>query len=283
MTETTPAENRCYRHPDRESFVRCQRCGRTICGECQTVAPVGVHCPECVRESRGSTRSQPMTIRAARAISTSSGRPVVTYTLVALCVIVFLIEVLTGTNFISGSGNGAAEYALYYVPGDIVSNPWTLITSLFVHANIVHLVLNMWSLIVLGPPLERYLGRTRFLVLYLLSGIGGNVAIDLFSSVGALGASGAIFGLLGALVVFARRIGVNVTYLIVIAVANLAFGFYDPQIAWQAHVGGLVVGVVVALIYRWTQNRRLFVVQVVALSALTLVLLGVLFVNALAV
>ena len=85
MTEsTTTTENRCYRHPNRETFVKCQRCGRPICGQCQTLAPVGVHCPECVREARGSmaANAAPLGRRVGRMLSTSSGRPVITYALI---------------------------------------------------------------------------------------------------------------------------------------------------------------------------------------------------------
>lgn len=274
MTDAPATENRCYRHPDRETFVKCQRCGRPICGQCQTIAPVGVHCPECVREARGSApSSRPIGTRFARAVGPSSQRPVVTYTIIALCVIVFILEVLTGDNLISGSGNSAVGNALFYYPGDIVGRPWTIITSLFVHANIIHIGLNMYSLLILGPPLERFLGRGRFLALFLLAGVGGDVAVDFLSKVGVLGASGAIFGLLGALIIFARRLGFSINQLVIVAVLNLAIGFVVPSIAWQAHVGGLVVGIGIALVYLYTRNARRLVVQVLALVAIAVVLL----------
>jgi membrane associated rhomboid family serine protease len=267
-------ENRCYRHPDRETFVKCQRCGRPICGQCQTLAPVGVHCPECVREARGSApSSRPLATRFARAVSPSSQRPIVTYAIIALCVIVFILEVLTGDNILTGSGNSAVGDALFYDPGDIVVRPWTLIIALFVHANILHIGLNMYSLLILGPPLERFLGRGRFLALYLLAGIGGDVAVDFLSKVGVLGASGAIFGLLGALIVFARRLGISIQQLVIVAVLNLAIGFIVPSIAWQAHVGGLVLGVGIALVFFYTRNRRRQLVQVLSLIGIAIAML----------
>ena len=100
MTEsiTTQTENRCYRHPDRETFVKCQRCGRPICGQCQTLAPVGVHCPECVREARGSAAStvRPIGRRFANAVRPSGGRPIVTYTIIGLCLVIYVIQYVTG-------------------------------------------------------------------------------------------------------------------------------------------------------------------------------------------
>jgi membrane associated rhomboid family serine protease len=277
MTDSVPpttTENRCYRHPDRETFVKCQRCGRPICGQCQTIAPVGVHCPECVREARGSApSSRSIGTRFARAVSPTSQRPVVTYAIIALCVIVFLLELLTGDNFISGTGNSAVGNALFYYPGDITDRPWTIITSLFVHANILHIGLNMYSLLILGPPLERFLGRGRYIALYLLAGVGGDVAVDFFSKVGVLGASGAIFGLLGALIIFSRRLGFNIQQLVIVAVINLAAGFVLPGIAWQAHVGGLVLGVGIAFVYLYTRNSRRRFAQVLALVAIGVVML----------
>ncbi len=188
-----------------------------------------------------------------------------TYAIIALCVIGFVLELLTGDNLISGSGSGAVANALFYAPGDIAYRPWTLITSIFVHANIIHIGLNMYSLFIVGPPLERYLGRGRYLALFLLSGVGGDVAVDFLSKAGVLGASGAIFGLLGALIIFARRLGINIQQLVIVAVLNLAIGFVIPSIAWQAHVGGLVLGIVVALVYLYTRAPRRRVLQVIAL------------------
>jgi membrane associated rhomboid family serine protease len=175
---TPQTENRCYRHPDRETFVTCQRCGRPICGECQTLAPVGVHCPECVREARGSVASnvRPLGRRFANTVRPGSGRPIVTYTIIGLSVIVFVLELLTG-NQIMGNGTGTVADQLAYFPGAIVVHPWALLTNAFVHANLIHIAVNMYSLFVLGIPLERFLGRTRFIALYLIGAIGADVGV----------------------------------------------------------------------------------------------------------
>lgn len=284
MTDTPTTENRCYRHPNRETFVKCQRCGRPICGECQTLAPVGVHCPECVHEARGSAASavRPVGRRFARALSPSSGVPIVTYSTIAACVIVFILEVVTGLNPITGGGDSAVEDWLAYVPHDIIHAPWSIITVSFVHANILHIALNMYSLFIVGTPLERFLGRARFSALFFISGIGAVVAVDLLANEPVVGASGAIFGLLGALVVFARRMGLRTTQLYIVIAINLAIGFIVPQIAWQAHIGGLVVGVGLGFLMLKTSALRRRPVQVASMIGITLVLLAVLYLNAIA-
>jgi membrane associated rhomboid family serine protease len=262
-------EYRCYRHPDRETFVRCQRCGRPICGECQTMAPVGVHCPECVREARGSVASsaRPLGRRFANIVRPGSGRPIVTYTIIGINIVVFILELLTG-NPIMGNGSGAVADALAYNPGDILFHPWTVLTNAFVHASLIHIALNMYSLFVLGVPLERYLGRGRFIALYLIGTIGASVGVDFLSRVGAIGASGAVFALLGALILFSRRLGFSPTWLIVIGVINLGYGFVAAGISWQGHLGGLVSGLLVGGLFIYTRTRQRQPLQVAGLIAL---------------
>jgi membrane associated rhomboid family serine protease len=280
-TPATPTQNRCYRHPDRETFVKCQRCGRPICGECQTIAPVGVHCPECVKEARGSAASsaRPVGRRFANAVRPGGGRPVVTFTIIGLNVIVFILELLTG-NPIMGNGSGAVANLLAYYPGDIVVAPWALITNAFVHANLIHIAVNMYSLFVLGVPLERYLGRVRFILLYVIGSIGADVGVDFLSKGGAIGASGAIFALLGALILFSRRLGFSPTWLIVIGVINLGYGFVASGISWQGHLGGLVVGLLVGGLFLYTRTRQRQPLQIGGLIALPIVLLVVLLLHA---
>jgi membrane associated rhomboid family serine protease len=258
--------NYCYRHPDRQSFVLCQRCGRTICPECQTQAAVGVHCPECVREARGSaprTRS-----RISTAFRPSSGQPVVTWSIIAISVLVFVLQNIPGSP-VNTFG--------VYRPALTVLLPWTMITSVFLHASILHILFNMYSLFVFGPILEGLLGRARFLALYLISGFGGSVAVLLLNpSGGVLGASGAIFGLMGAFFVVQRRLGGNNIQIVIVIGINLAAGFILPGISWQAHVGGLVAGAAVAFVYLQTRapadrRRQVLLVAgvVVALVAIT--------------
>ncbi len=255
--------NYCYRHPDRQSFVLCQRCGRTICPQCQTQAAVGVHCPECVREGRASVpRSAP---RLATALRSSTGLPVVTYALIALCIIVYVVQLLP---------NSPATNALLYYPPFTYTEPWRMVTSLFVHSpgSLLHIGFNMISLFIVGPILERLIGRARFLALYLVSGFGGSVGVLLLApTTPVLGASGAIFGLLGAFFVLQRGLGGNSVQILVLIGINLVIGFLPgSNIAWQAHVGGLITGAAIAFVYlrtRRTTQRRTQVLLVAAVFA----------------
>jgi membrane associated rhomboid family serine protease len=237
-------DNYCYRHPDRQSFVLCQRCGRTICADCQTPAAVGVHCPECMKESRQSApRTRPAVVTSVRRLA-QPGTPVVTYAVMALCVLIFAAEAATG-QLVSQSGSPIYS-ALAYYPPLTAAEPWRMITSLFVHGSILHILFNMYSLFILGPELERMVGRWRFAALFLLSGLGGSVAVLLSApNYVVIGASGAIFGLFGAYFVIARHLGGNSRQLVIVIVINLVIGFIVPGIAWQAHVGGLVAFVLV--------------------------------------
>lgn len=269
----------CYRHPNRQSFVLCQRCGRTICADCQTPAAVGFHCPECMKESRRSApKSKPRILTAMRS---TSGAPVVTWSIVALCVVVFLAQYLTG-----GPGSGAATAALIYFPPFTEFQPWRMLTALFLHANILHILFNMYALVIFGPILERALGRWRFLALYLLSGLGGSVAVLLLApGIAVLGASGAIFGLFSAFFVIQRRMGGNSVQMLIVIGLNLVIGFIIPQVAWQAHVGGLIVGALVALVFLRTRapakrnEQRLLLLAVLA-GLIVLTVLGVMLLHA---
>lgn len=262
------SDNYCYRHPDRQSFVLCQRCGRTICPECQTPAAVGVHCPECMRESRqGMPKTRPAVVTSMRRVG-SSDSPVVTYGIMALCVVVFIAELLTGTT------GGVVFQDLAYAPWLTAIEPWRIVTSIFVHLSILHILFNMYSLFIFGPMMERMLGRARFAALFLLSGIGGSAAVLLIApGTVVAGASGAIFGLLGAYFVIQRHLGGNSRQLLIVIGLNLVLSFI-PGIAWQAHIGGLVVGALVGLIFVRTRNRSRRGIQLAALGGTALVLIG---------
>lgn len=239
----------------------CQRCGRTVCPECQTQAAVGVHCPECVREARQSAPKRKPVILSAVRRGTSSDAPVVTYALIALCALVFVVQYLTG-----GPSGGATTQDFIYFPPFTGQEPWRMVTTLFLHGSILHIALNMYSLLIFGQILEQSLGRWRFLALYLLSGIGGSVGVLLIApGIAVLGASGAIFGLLGAFFVIQRRLGGNNVQLMVIIGLNLVAGFIIPGIAWQAHVGGLLVGALVALVLLRTRERSKHTEQILLL------------------
>lgn len=273
MSDPAPERsNFCYRHPDRQSFVLCQRCGRTICGECQTPAPVGVICPECMREQRASApRTKPAILTRARSAA-GRGAPVVTYSLIGITLAVYLLQLIPGlavTDRLLYAG-------VYSIPGNF--EPWRMLTSVFVHSTglIFHVLLNMYTLWIFGQLLEGLLGRWRFLSLYLISGLAGSVGVLWLGDprTGVVGASGAIFGLLGAFLVIQRRLGGSATQLLILLGINLVIGFIPGfNIAWQAHLGGLVAGALVGFIFVETRKRDQRVLQIGLLVGLTLVLL----------
>ncbi len=228
-----------------------------------------MHCPECVREARGSmaANARPIGRRFANAVRPGSGRPVVTYAIIGLNVIVFILELLTG-NSILGNGSGSVADALAYFPGAIAVSPWVLLSNAFVHANLIHIALNMFMLFIIGIPLERHFGRVRMIAFYLIGILGADVAVDFLSRGGAIGASGAIFALLGVLILFSRRIGFNPSWLITIGVVNLGYGFVGAGISWQGHLGGLVAGLLIGALLLYTGAARRRTLRLTGLIAL---------------
>jgi membrane associated rhomboid family serine protease len=263
----------CYRHPDRQSYILCQRCGRTVCAECQTQAAVGVHCPECVREARESApRTRPAVVTRMRSsLRGSSGVPVVTYSLIGINVAAYLLQLVTG-------GLALQAFAYLATPGATVAEPWLMLTAAFLHSmsSPLHILFNMFSLYIFGPILEQAIGRARFLVLYLLAAFGGSVAVLLLNpGVVVVGASGAIFGLMGAFFVVQRRLGGNSAQLLIVIGLNLVIGFVVPGISWEGHVGGLVVGSGVAAIYLATRRRQQKPAQIAAVAGVAVLLLAI--------
>ncbi len=260
----------CYRHPDRTSYVLCQRCGRTICPECQTPAAVGVICPECMAQQRAEA---PRTKPAILTRMTGRGAPVVTYAIIGICVFVYILQSLP---VVGSAVTGAIQYAgVYSTPAAF--EPWRTVTSIFAHGSIIHIALNMYTLWIFGMLLEPLLGRARFAALFLISGFAGSVGVLLIANPlqPVIGASGAIFGMFGAFFVIQRRLGGDAMQILVLVAINLAIGFIPGfNIAWQAHVGGLVAGALVGLIYVETRtpSRRRW--QVPLLVVLSLILVG---------
>ena len=253
------AADRCYRHPDRQSFVLCQRCGRTICPECQTPAAVGVICPEDMKEQR---RTAPRSRAPFVTRMTRSSGPVVTYGIMAVCAVIWILQVLPVVG-------DTVTRALWFAPvyGSLASGdyePWRMLTSAFTHSpsSILHILLNMVSVFVFGRVLEPMLGRGRFLALFLISALGGSLAVEVIGAAmgeplqAVVGASGAIFGLMGGYFVLARKLGGNVGSLLGIIALNLLLGFVVQGVSWQAHVGGLVTGGIVALVLLRTRDPR---------------------------
>lgn len=229
---------------------------------------MGVQCPDCIAAARAAEPRRPSAL--ARAFRPGSRVPVVSYSILALTLGVFLLQWLT---------QGAVTSALAYFPPLTALEPWRMLTVALVHSDssIFHIVFNMYSLWVLGPLLESLIGRARFATVYVLSALGGSVAVLWLAPLSiVVGASGAIFGLLGAFFVIQRRLGGRNVQLVVIIALNLALGFLIPGVSWQSHVGGLIVGAACAAIMLRTrradqQRRQAFMLAAVAglLVALT--------------
>jgi membrane associated rhomboid family serine protease len=279
--EVTPATPTCFRHPDRETYVSCVRCGRPACPDCLRSAAVGQQCVECIREGNRGTRSGTAPF-GGRVTST----PVVTYTLIALNVIVYVAEQINPTKFIWYGGMIGGVIDPYHQVIGVAAGDWyRLLSSAFLHEplntgfGIFHILFNMWALWVVGPSLERMLGRARFVAVYLLSALGGSVLFYLVAQPfdgPAIGASGAIFGLFGAWFVLARRLRLNTGMIVGLIVINLVLSFTVSGIAWQDHVGGLISGAALTAAYVYAPRKNRALVQASATAGLlALLILGV--------
>ena len=227
----------CFRHPSRVSYVLCQRCAKTICADCQTQAPVGVICPDCLRGQRAAVRSSGPSAATRAARLWRSDRPVVTYAIMGVTAFVFLLQLLPGDPV-----GRALQFSAVYLAAP-VPEAWRLATASLVHGGVLHLAFNLLTLWLFGRVLEPAYGRWRFLALWIVSAIVGSLAVAVLSpATVTVGASGAVFGLFGAYFPIMRRLRMNPTALIVLVALNLAIGFLQPGVAWQAHVGGLVAG-----------------------------------------
>ncbi len=247
----------CYRHPGADTFVRCQRCARPVCYQCQTQAPVGVICPECLGQAQAKA---PRVGRQALGGSANQ-KPVVTYSLIAITGFFYLLQLIPGLNM-----TGWLAYAPYFSWGEYAAvgapyEPWRMLTSVFAHSTgfFFHILLNMYTLWIFGQMLERLLGKARFLTLYLASGLAGSLGVMFWAAPDSyvVGASGAIFGLLGAFLVIQRKLGGQTTQLLVLVGINLVIGFLPGMsISWQAHLGGLIGGAILGLIFVQTRQLR---------------------------
>ncbi|GAA2298853.1 rhomboid family intramembrane serine protease [Nonomuraea roseoviolacea subsp. roseoviolacea] len=254
----------CYRHPERETWVRCQRCERPICPDCMRDAAVGFQCPECVAEGNKGLRQARSTFGGAVV-----GTPYVTWILLGLNVVIFGIQQLTSDGITSQLmmwPHGVAEFGQYH----------RLITSAFVHGSVFHVLFNCWALYVVGPQLERAFGHSRYLGLYLLSALGGSVLAYWLDPLNqpSVGASGAVYGLFGATFVLARRLNADVRGIAMLIGLNLVITFVVPGISWTGHIGGLITGsaVAAALAYAPRSNRLLW--QALALAGALVVLVA---------
>jgi membrane associated rhomboid family serine protease len=234
----------CYRHPDRETGLSCSVCERPICTECMTMAPVGIRCPEHSGKAQGVQR----VTQGVRRASFEGTGSLVTKVLIAINVGVFLINLAQGADL---SRNGGDLFVRGLLFGPVVADGewWRLLTAAFLHGSVLHIGMNMLMLWWIGAPVEEALGRVRFLALYLVSALAGSAGALIFAPQAfTVGASGAIFGILGAALVFERQrnfvLGGSALSIIVL---NLVLTFAVPNISIGGHIGGLVGGALCGL------------------------------------
>lgn len=229
-------------------------------------APVGFQCPECVV----GASSAPTRARRLFGAAPGGGTALVTYALIGINAVVFLAQLVVGIN------TAAFHFGMLPVQIAFAGEWWRLVTAAFLHGSFLHIAFNMYVLFALGPTLERILGHTRYLILYVLAALGGGVASYAFSDVATLsvGASGAIFGLMGALVVAGRRLRYDVTQVLVLLVVNVVIGFISPGVDWRAHLGGLLTGAAVAAVMVLPSGRHPKLLQVGGVVLLLVVLAG---------
>jgi membrane associated rhomboid family serine protease len=257
----------CYRHPDRETLVSCSECGRPICEDCMTFAPVGIRCPDHSGLPQGAQR---VTQGVQRASFEGTGA-VVTKAIIAINVGVYLLELALGGQ-INGTGNEIYREGVLYGPVVANGDYWRLFTAMFLHYGPIHLGLNMLALWWFGAAVEQVLGRGRYLLLYIVSGLAGSAGALLFSPESlTVGASGAIFGILGAAFVLERqRMYVLGGGALSIIVLNLAFTFFIPGISIGGHIGGLVGGGLCALAFSsFRRSPGIATISMVAVGVLS--------------
>jgi membrane associated rhomboid family serine protease len=247
----------CYRHPDRLTGVRCVRCNRPICPECQRPASVGFQCPDDVRAGAATIR-QGRTVVGAPARTQAA---FITWALIAVNVAVYLATGLGPGGTLLDNTNTALFRNWELVPNVVgfEHDYLRLVTAAFLHLGPLHIFLNMFALYTIGPPLERVLGWWRYLAVYLLAALGGSVAILLLGDVRqpVVGASGAIFGLFAAALVLSRVVGFNTRVLAITVGINFVFTFSVPGISKLGHVGGFIVGGLATLaLLGWKPNSR---------------------------
>lgn len=266
----------CYRHPNRETGLSCSECGRPICTDCMRVAPVGLRCPDHAGSGKQPRRVAPGIVARAPQMPLGTTQALVTKILIGINVAIYLVGAVQGAGLNNPGGTIYIKMVLF---GPLVAQGdwWRLITSAFLHASILHIAFNMLALWWFGAPVEHYLGRARFILLYLVAGLAGSAGA-LLQSPGTpiLGASGAIFGILGAMLILEWQatgsLGGNALTLIVI---NLAISFVIPNISWGGHVGGLVGGIVGTLAFARFGRGHAAYGRLGALGVAGLVVVGV--------
>jgi membrane associated rhomboid family serine protease len=238
----------CYRHSDRETGVSCSSCGRPICPDCMTPTPVGMRCPEC---SRQKTK--------VRTAATMSGDPQLTYVLIAINVIAFVAMAAGGGGLLSRGGGEVYTNGALFGPAVADGDWWRIVTAGFLHAGLLHLAFNMYFLWFLGALMENSIGKVRFAIIYFVSLLGGSFGALLLSpNAVTVGASGAVFGMMGAAIIGMRARGVDPMQsgLGTTLLLNLAITLVIPGISIGGHIGGLVAGGIVGYLMFEVADRR---------------------------
>ncbi|MGI8722614.1 MAG: rhomboid family intramembrane serine protease [Geodermatophilaceae bacterium] len=262
----------CYRHPERPTQISCVRCERPICPDCMRPASVGFQCPDCVAAGQASIRQPRRTTSARLAVATLGP---VTGGLIAANVFAFLVTVVTAggqimANFLSPIFAEFSTAPILIAHGQW----WRMLTGAFLHYGLTHLAVNMFSLYILGRDLEQYLGSVRYAAVYFLSALGGSVAVLLFADPRTFvaGASGAIFGLLGATGVALYQRKANLRSLVVILAINVFISFL-PGISLAAHAGGFLIGAAAGAIVIYGRRRsKAIVAGLISLGAVLIAL-----------
>lgn len=253
------SDYRCYRHPDREAYISCQRCERLICPECMNDASVGFQCPSCIAEGAKSVRA-PRTV-AGGLVSSNAGA--VSMALIAINVIAFVIQIATGDRTSEIFQHGAMEG---YVVAD--GDYWRLLTAAFLHASVPHIVFNMMALYFFGPFVEQALGTWRYIVAYLTMAVFSSVFVYVINDplTVTVGASGAIFGLLGIALILLLRTKQDVRTLLVLLAINAVIST-QGNISWEGHLGGFISGIILGLAFAYAPRDRKLIVQVAVVVA----------------
>jgi len=278
MTEPVAATPVCYRHPDRETWIRCQRCDRPICPDCMNSAAVGFQCPSCLKEGARTTRSGRLPY---------GGSPSANAALTSVGLVVVNLAVWVSIIAAGGNGSTLVDRLALLPKTTLFGNPdgtatlvrgvsdgayWQVATSVFSHVAVWHIAFNMLALYFLGPQLEMILGRARYLTVYLLSGLAGSTAVMWLSPehTQTLGASGAIFGLMGALLVVGLKVHANVQQLLFWIGINVVFTLTGRDfISWQGHLGGLVGGALLAALVVYAPRARRTTFQLTGFTVFT--------------
>ncbi|MGA1592862.1 MAG: rhomboid family intramembrane serine protease [Candidatus Nanopelagicales bacterium] len=238
MSEEVFETSYCVNHPAVATRISCNRCSNPICPACMIPAAVGFQCPSCAKDSQ--------VIITPRSTNRYLNRQASTWTkrLVIFISGIYLLQLLSQTLV---ARNWAVFMFGMHPPAVANGDWWRLITATFLHGSLIHLGFNMLALWILGTQIERFIGSSKFLVLYFASALGGSLFSFYFSppTTFSIGASGAVFGLMGAFVVIGKKVNADVSQILVLLFINLVLGFTLSGIDWRAHLGGLITGVIV--------------------------------------